>query len=105
MKSKTDYQSKVKAAAKETSKFMTAKLRSDAVASGWDTDVANAISVKSVNNSWKVSVPRKYKDAVWSANYGSENSQPTAVLHRFDNSEETQKYFLTVLSKMLKGKI
>jgi hypothetical protein len=105
MKSKTDYQKVVKAAAKETSKFMTAKLRTDAVASGWDTDVANSISVKFVKNAWKINVPRKYKDAVWAANYGSENSQPTAVLHRLDNSDEAEKYFLQIVSKMLKGKI
>jgi hypothetical protein len=103
MKSKPNYKKVLSQAAKETSKVMTAQLRAEAIASGWDTEVANSLSVKFSNNEFKVSSPAKYDKQIKDLEYGTESTQPSPAIRRYSNrTDSAESHLLKVAGALLK---
>jgi hypothetical protein len=103
MKNSPNYTKVLSQAAKETTKVMTAQLRSEAIASGWDEEVANALSVKFSNNQFKVSIPARYEKQVQDLEYGTSSSQPARAIHRYSNrTGAAENHLLKVAGALLK---
>lgn len=90
-------------AAKDTAVVMTAQLRKECVASGWSPSLANRLSVRYVNNEFKVNIPEDIKEEISNLEYGTPNTQPTAAIRRFANRPETAESFLLKRAKGLLG--
>lgn len=104
MTSKTNYRKVLSQAAKETTKVMTAQLRAEALASGWDAKVANSLSVKFSNNEFKVNIPPQYEKQVKDLEYGTDSMQPSRAIHRYSNrTDSAESYLLKVAGAILKG--
>jgi len=104
MKSKPNYTKVLSQAAKETTKVMTAQLRAEAIASGWDEKTANALSVKFSNNKFTISSPAKYDNAIKDLEYGTSSTQPSPAIRRFSNrTDAAESHMLKVASALLKG--
>jgi hypothetical protein len=104
MTSNTNYQKVLSQAAKETAKVMTAQLRSEALNSGWDEEVANSLSVKFSNNEFQIKKPAQYEKQIKDLEYGTDSTQPSRAIHRYSNrTNDAESYLLKVAGKLLKG--
>jgi hypothetical protein len=88
-------------ATNDTLNFITNDLRGKALLHGWDPKVVQHISV---NDDFKVTVPSRHGSAAFKHEYGSETSQPTGVIRKYDNSPHSAgNVFVANISRHMKG--
>ena len=76
----------------EAADSMTSKIRSAAISSGWDAEVANNLHLKFEDGKFTLTVPSEYKSRVHDHEFGTQSTPPNPVLrkiladpHLFDN--------------------
>lgn len=90
----------VKAAGQETTRLMSAHLRSEAQASGWPASVSRSLRISHGNDGFNVHIPKKHYETVMDLEYGTTETQPTAAIRRFKNRQaESEHFFLGRLEK------
>lgn len=78
---------------------LTANLRSSAMKSGWDPQVASSLSVSYSGDKFDVVVPPEYDEAAWKFEYGDGNRRPTAVIRKLKFGNAESSTFLDMLGK------
>lgn len=100
----TKYASALTQAGQETAIVMTAQLRSQCIASGWDKSVADRIKVTFSSKGFKVIYPDEVKRDVENLEYGTPSSQPTAAIRKFMNRlDKPASYMLSRANKISGG--
>lgn len=90
----------LKAASHETTRLMSAHLRSEAQASGWPSDVSRTLRVAHGKDGFNVHIPQKHYETVMDLEYGTPDTQPTAAIRRFKNRQaEAEHFFVSRLEK------
>lgn len=90
----------VKAAGQETTRLMSARLRSEAQASGWPSHVSRSLRISHGKDGFNIHIPKKHYETVMDLEYGTPDSQPTAAMRRFKNrQEESEHFFIGRLEK------
>ena len=84
----------IKTASHETTRFMSAHLRSEAQASGWPSHVSRTLRVSHGNDGFHVNVAKKHYETAMDFEYGTPDSQPTAAVRRFKNRQAESEHFL-----------
>ena len=88
----------------DTSRFLTARLRSETRASGWPDEVTRHMSVH-FDGDFHVHSHPSHKDQVHNLEYGTPDTQPTAAIRRFANrTHEAEKFLVGRMHKMV-GKL
>lgn len=89
-------------ASNDTSRLMTAQIRSEAHASGWPSSVIRRMKVTHKDGSFDVHVHEKDYDKALDLEYGTPDTQPTAALRRFNNrTHDAEDFLLGRISKAL----
>ena len=83
----------IKAASHETTRLMSARLRSEAQASGWPSDVSRTLRVSHGKNGFEAHVSKKHYDTAMNLEYGTPSTQPTAAVRRFKNRQDEAEHF------------
>lgn len=78
----------------ETSRLMSAKLRTEAVASGWPSHVARGMHVQYNDGEFHVHSHPDHKDQVLDLEYGTPSTPPTAAIRRFTNRQSEAEHYL-----------
>lgn len=92
-----------KAAAVDLADYMTTQLRDNAVRSGWPTEAIEGVSVAFTGSSVALQVRDGAKDAVLTAEYGTQMVRPNAVIRQTANSSnDFEKIFISSLDARLK---
>lgn len=107
MKSKT--QRAVHVSAHETTRYMSAQLRSEARAAGWPDNIVSGLHVKyHPEKGFTTHVHPSYHAQALDLEYGTPGQQPTYALRRFANRDsdraEAESFLLGRLSEHLGGK-
>ena len=90
----------IKAASHETTRLMSAHLRSEAQASGWPSDVSRTLRVSHGSDGFEVNVSKKHYETAMDLEYGTPDTQPTAAVRRFKNRQaESEHFFVNRLEK------
>ena len=90
----------IKSASHETTRFMSAHLRSEAQASGWPSHVSRTLHVTHTNDGFEAHVANKHHAEALDLEYGTPNTQPTAAVRRFKNRQtEAEHFFVGRLEK------
>lgn len=101
MKDTNPYSNAIKKASRESSRYMSALMRTEARASGWPEKVVRSISV---DDSFNVNVDEKHHSLAMNLEYGTPDTQPTAALRRMGNrTQEVEHFFVKRLSKLTEG--
>ena len=93
------YLSKVKEslhkASVETTRLMSAQVRSEARASGWPSHIVRTLHVSHNNGSFAVRSHEDHHAEALNLEYGTPSTQPTAAVRRFANrTSESEKFLL-----------
>ena len=92
-------------ASHDTSRLMSAKLRTEALASGWPAHIARSLHVRYNEGNFTVHTHPTYKDHVLDLEYGTPSTSPTAAIRRFKNRQyEAEKFLVKNAHRHLKGK-
>ena len=83
----------MKAASHETTRLMSALLRSEAQASGWPSDVSRTLRVSHGKNGFEAHVSKRHYQSAMDLEYGTPNTQPTAAVRRFKNRQDEAEHF------------
>lgn len=83
----------MKAASHETTRLMSARLRSEAQASGWPSDVSRTLRVSHGKNGFEAHVSKRHYQSAMDLEYGTPNTQPTAAVRRFKNRQDEAEHF------------
>ena len=78
----------------ETSRFMSAKLRTEARKSGWPAHVASGMHVRYNDGEFTVHSHPEHKNQVLDLEYGTPSTSPTAAIRRFNNRQGEAEHFL-----------
>jgi len=79
---------------------MSARLRSEAQASGWPSDVSRTLRVTHGKDGFEAHVAKNKYEKAMDLEYGTPSTQPTAAVRRFKNrQEEAEHFFLGRLEK------
>lgn len=78
----------------ETSRLMSAKLRSEAMASGWPTNIARGMHVQYNDGEFHVHAHPSHKQQVFDLEYGTPSTPPSAAIRRFTNRQGEAEHFL-----------
>jgi hypothetical protein len=78
---------------------LTASLRTSAMDSGWDPQVANSLSVSYSGEKFDVVVPPEHDEAAWKFEYGDGRRRPTAVIRKLKFGNADSSAFLDLLGK------
>lgn len=98
------YASSLIQAGQETAIHMTAQLRAQCLASGWDRSIANRVKVTFSSGGFKVVYPDEIKKDVENLEYGTPTTQPTAAFRRFQNRlDKAADYMMTRAHKIAGG--
>ncbi len=90
----------IKSASHETTRLMSARLRSEAQASGWPSHVSRTLHVKHGNDGFEAHISNKHYETAMDLEYGTPSTQPTAAVRRFKNrQDEAEHFFLGRLEK------
>jgi len=90
----------LKAASHETTRLMSARLRSEAQASGWPSEVSRTLRVTHGKSGFEAHVSKKHYEKALDLEYGTPDTQPTAAVRRFKNRQaEAEHFFLGRLEK------
>lgn len=84
----------IQRASQETTRYLSAQLRSEARASGWPSDVSNSLYVSYGKNGFSSHVAKKHYEKAMDLEYGTPDTQPTAALRRLNNRTEQASQFL-----------
>lgn len=96
------YANAVKKASVDTSRLLSAQMRSEARASGWPNDVVSSLSVSYSKDSFNVNVHKRHYEKVMDLEYGTPETQPTAAIRRTMNrTQSAQTFFVGRLSRLL----
>lgn len=88
----------------ETSRLLSAHMRTEARASGWPDDLASSLHVSFTKNSFNVNIHKNQYQRAMDLEYGTPDTQPTAAIRRVMNrTEEAETFFVGRLSRMLGG--
>lgn len=98
-----------KLAAKQLAHEMSQKLRENAAQDGWHPEVASGLTVKYGDEGFDIQNNLEHNTVVFDLEYGTQNKQGTATLHRFQNQtkeplDRFAKLYKAALSKELKKK-
>jgi hypothetical protein len=86
----------------ETTRMMSAHLRSEAQASGWPSHIVRGLNVTHNKGSFSVNVHRSHRAEAMNLEYGTPSTQPTAAIRRFKNrQQETERFLIGRTSKHL----
>lgn len=86
----------------ETTRFMSAHLRSEARASGWPDHVVRGMHVTYDDGNFAVHSHPDHKAEILNLEYGTPDTQPTAAIRRYANrTAEAQKFLLGRAAKHL----
>ena len=93
------YLSKVKEslhkASIETTRMMSAQLRSEARASGWPSHIVRTLHVAHSDGAFTVHSHDDHRAEALNLEYGTPGTQPTAAIRRFANrTSESEKFLL-----------
>ena len=82
----------IRQAQADAASSMTERLRSSAIASGWDAEVASNISLDHDGKSFSLNIHPDYKARAFDHEFGTETTPPKAVLrkHLMNTSEFDQ---------------
>ena len=90
----------------DTSRLMSAKLRSEARASGWPDDVTRGLHVRYEDGKFNVYSHPEHRDQVLNLEYGVPGTQPTAAIRRFNNRQhESEKFLINHVRHQLRGRV
>lgn len=95
MKQLTHYETALHHASIDTSRLMSAHLRSETAASGWPHEVTRHMGIHYNGEEFKVHNHPGHTDDVHRLEYGYPGSQPTAAIRRFGNRTHEAETFLT----------
>jgi hypothetical protein len=73
--------------------FMTADLRKQAAANGWDHDVVKTLRVAKKDDTFAVKFPTKTGDAAFVHEYGDPDNTPSSVIRKYDNTHPAAESF------------
>jgi len=93
------YLSKVKEslhkASIETTRMMSAQVRSEARASGWPSHIVRTLHISHNDGAFTVHSHEKHRAEALNLEYGTPGTQPTAAIRRFANrTSESEKFLL-----------
>ena len=95
------YDNAVKRATRESTRYMSALMRTEARASGWPDKVVRSITV---DDSFNVNVGKEHHSLAMNLEYGTPDTQPTAALRRMSNrTTEVEHFFVRRLSAFAGG--
>lgn len=98
---KNPYESAVNAASRESARYMSALMRTEARASGWPEKVVRSIQV---DNSFNVRVSKEHHALAMNLEYGTPDTQPTAAMRRMANrTSQVEHFFVRRLSSLAGG--
>lgn len=83
----------VKSASHETTRLMSAHLRSEAQASGWPSHVSRTLRVTHSKDGFQSHVSEKHHAEALNLEYGTPSTQPTAAVRRFNNRQAEAEHF------------
>ena len=78
----------------ETTRFMSAHLRSEARASGWPEHIVRNLHVSHKDGEFNVHAHPNHESHVLDLEYGTPSTQPTAAIRRFSNRQGESADFL-----------
>ena len=78
----------------ETSRLMSAKLRTEAKASGWPAHIASSMHVQYRDGEFTVHSHPDHRNQVLDLEYGTPGNPPTAAIRRFNNRQQEAEKFL-----------
>ena len=81
-------------ASHETTRLLSAHLRTEARKSGWSEDVVGSMHVTYDKDGFNSHVSKKHFDKARDLEYGTPNTQPTAAVRRFNNRTAEAQHFL-----------
>lgn len=91
-------------ASKETTRLLSAHLRTEARKSGWPQSVVRNLSVNHDNDGFSVHVHEDHHSTAQNLEYGTPDTQPTAAIRRFSNrTRNAEGYFVHQLMKDLES--
>lgn len=89
----------------ETSRMMSAHLRSEARASEWPDHVVSHLSVAYNDGQFAVHAHDDHRAQVLDLEYGTPSKQPTAVIRRFSNRlSDIEKFLVLRTGHHMKGR-
>lgn len=87
-------------ASHETTRLLSAHLRTEARKSGWSEDVVRSMHVTYDKEGFNTHVGEDHFERARDLEYGTPNTQPTAAVRRFNNrTAEAQHFFINRLYK------
>ena len=90
----------------DTSRLMSAHLRSETQASGWPHEVTRHLHVSYNGDSFNVHAHKTHADEVHKLEYGTPDTQPTAAIRRFANrTSEANKFLLARFNQHMGGSL
>jgi len=81
-------------ASHETTRFLSAHLRTEERKSGWSDDVVNSMHVSYSKDGFASHVSKKHFAKAQDLEYGTPDTQPTAAVRRFNNRTAEAQHFL-----------
>ena len=78
----------------ETSRMMSAKLRTEAVKSGWPKHIVRGMHVRYEDGEFTVHAHPEHKVDILNLEYGTPGNPPTAAIRRFGNRQREAEHFL-----------
>lgn len=81
-------------ASHETTRLLSAHLRTEVRKSGWSNDVVSSMNVTYGKDGFTSNVSKKYFDKARDLEYGTPSTQPTAAVRRFNNRTAEAEHFL-----------
>jgi hypothetical protein len=96
------FKSALHQASHETTRLMSAQLRTEAKASGWPHHVVRNMGVTYGPNGFEAHVHDAHKAEAEDLEYGTPSQRPTAAVRRFANrTKEAEDFLVGRMSKML----
>lgn len=93
-------------ASHETTRLLSAHLRTEARKSGWSDDVVRSMHVTYDKDGFTSHVGARHYNKALNLEYGTPDTQPTAAVRRFNNrTAEAQHFFVNRLFKHIEGEL
>ena len=90
----TDYSKALDKAGHETTHYMRAHLRSEALAHGWPNDVIRHLAIHYKDGAFSIHAHDSHRKEVLDLEYGTPTQRPTAVIRKFNNRQSAVQDFL-----------
>ena len=99
---KNHYNSAIHKASLDTTRLMSAHLRTEAQNSGWPDPVVRNLHVRYSDGEFNVYGHKNHTKDIQNLEYGTPSSHPTAALRRFANrTTQAETFFVSRLSQHL----